>query len=282
MNKVYLRWCLGLLRRAFMIQLLALGLVGLLEGAERAVLGAWSGLLSEVFLLHLHGLGFYFVLAVLWTDREWLLGGDRRALEVAGYSGRELLVLTVTLGFLWASMWGSAGFAVQQVASEAQPHWSAASGPKGATWLAGAAPGLPDLSIRVEDGTVVFVRMREPGQQERRWAEGADGAWAGEQIVPSDGTMEPIQRDRGTGLLLALAIVVGQGVVIGAAGGLSLWAGFRYAWLAVLGIALVALLGVGINSAVVRGFWSPSALFLLPILALVALRLSWSRPLGVV
>ncbi len=63
--------------RALIIQLVAFGLVAVFDGAERAVVGGWSHWLPDVFRLHLHGLGLYMVLAVLWTDRDWRLGGER-------------------------------------------------------------------------------------------------------------------------------------------------------------------------------------------------------------
>jgi hypothetical protein len=280
LNKVFARWGLMVLLRASLIQLLSLCLIGLLEGAERSVVGAWSGWLPDVFLLHLHGLGFYFVLATLWADREWLLGGERRAFEVAGYSRRELMVVTVLLGGLWAVLWGGTGIILQETSSATKPQWATGAATAEASWLAGDAQELPDLFMRVEEGTVVFVQTREPGNAGRRWSEGPAGVWAGEVDVISGVSFDEKHSRRGRGISLPLGIILGQGVVIGVAGGLSLWVGSRYSWLVVVGIALVGLLAMGINSAVTRGFWSPGALVLLPVLALVTLRWSWSRALG--
>ena len=86
---MFFEWGRRLVLRASLIQVLALGLVTLLEGAERAAIGEWAGWLPELFILHLHGLGFYFALAVLWLDRDWRLGGGRRRGRTIGLIERS-------------------------------------------------------------------------------------------------------------------------------------------------------------------------------------------------
>ena len=281
MKKVFFDWGRRLLLRASLIQILAVGLVALLDGAERATVGGWAGWLPELFVLHLHGLGFYFVLATLWLDRDWRIGGERQALAVAGRSGRELVLLTVLLGGLWSTLWGGAGLFVQSATIEHAPHWIQPGGAVRADFHGGEAAALSDLSIRLEGSKVVEIRTIEPGQVTQRWSDNLSGRWAGKTDSVEDGFRVAPQVDR-EGLLLAFVVLLGQGIIVGVAGGLSLWAGARYSWLAALGIALVGLLAMGINSAVLRGYWEPGALLLLPLFAVLLLALSWPRGLKLV
>jgi hypothetical protein len=278
LNKVFFEWGRRLVLRASLIQVLALGLVALLDGAERAAVGAWSGWLPELFILHLHGLGFYFVLATLWLDRDWRLGGERQALAVAGRSGRELVLVTVVLGGVWASLWGGSGVLLQSAMLEEAPRWLQTPGSLEADFHGGGT--LADLSIRLEGAKLVEVVALEPAGVTGRWADDVAGRWSG-AIGPMDEALVVASHQRSGPLVLALCVLLGQGVLVGAAGGLCLWAGARTAWLAVLGIALVGLLSMGINSAVMRGYWGPGALVLLPLLVSLLLVISWPRDLRI-
>ena len=104
MNAVHRLWVWALVRRAALIQGMAFALVAVVDGVERAVGGQWQDWSTDVFRLHLVGLGVYVALAVLWTERDWRYGGEWKALGISGRNKLGLLRTTIITGLLWSPL----------------------------------------------------------------------------------------------------------------------------------------------------------------------------------
>ena len=109
------------------------------------------------------------------------------------------------------------------------------------------------LQVQVDGAKVTHVSRWMDSSESQHWGQDSAGRWAGLLRSGTEAANESVDSYSPW----ALMMIGFRALTVATAAGLCLLFSARFAWVAVVFVAAISLFETGVQSAVVRGFWSP-------------------------